>query len=210
MDLTTLTFLKDAGIGLAALLILGRIMFSLVQAAVEFFHGLREDNKERNGHFAMLLATNQAIAGQMELTRQAIERSAKRAEAQSEAIQANTTEVAGVRQAVGRLTQELEPLGAALDRDLKGPGEDFGAQLTQATHQVIDSLSQKVDDAQENVAGALQTAMQPVLTKLDTMRRELGETRQAILDGFGQVVRENANAVQSALDRHLEDTGPGE
>lgn len=68
-----MNWLKDISIALAVLLVLGRVMFTLTQTAAEFLRGLREDNKERNQHFEMLLGINQSIAQQTELTRNAIE-----------------------------------------------------------------------------------------------------------------------------------------
>lgn len=68
-----MNWLKDISIALAVLLVLGRVMFTLTQTAAEFLRGLREDNKERNQHFEMLLGIHQNIAQQTELTRSAIE-----------------------------------------------------------------------------------------------------------------------------------------
>src|SRR5258708_15969630 len=90
MDPLILNWLKDVGIATATLLVLGNVMARLLQSTIEFYRGVREDNKERNKQFATLLGINEAIAGQMDLTRQAIEHSARSSVEQDHAIRSNT------------------------------------------------------------------------------------------------------------------------
>src|SRR5579859_1459360 len=70
MDLTVLNWVKDAGIGVVVVIVMGRVIYLLAEAAIIYLKGLREDNKERNAQFARLLGMS---AGEMELTRKAIE-----------------------------------------------------------------------------------------------------------------------------------------
>ncbi len=107
MDPGLLNWLKDVGIASATLLVLGRIMFLLLQVTSEFYRGVREDNRARNRQIEELLATNKAIAGQMVLTRHAILRSTRASEQQDSAIRANAEEVAALRTDLAAARQEI-------------------------------------------------------------------------------------------------------
>ncbi len=112
IDPELLNLAKDVGIGLVALLVLGKIIFTLVQAVQEFLEGMREENVARNKHFEALLEINQAIASQIELTRQAIERESESNARQDKAIQASLAEIAALHQ---DLTKGFEAAQGQLD-----------------------------------------------------------------------------------------------
>ncbi len=124
MDPVLLNWLKDVGIATVTLLVLGKLMAELLRSTVEFYRGVREDNQARNEQFETLLNINQAIAGQMALTREAIERSARRSEQQDRSI----------RSSVEGLT--------ALRADLASGLTALGQQIIGARQDILDSLEQ--------------------------------------------------------------------
>jgi len=112
MDNLLLNWLKDVGIATAALYVLGRLMLQLLQVTVEFYRGVREDNRARNRQIEELLATNKAIAGQMVLTRRAIIRSTRTSLQQDSAIRANAEEIRALHEDLAEARREiLEALG---------------------------------------------------------------------------------------------------
>jgi hypothetical protein len=140
IDPDMLNLAKDVGISLVALLVLGKIIFTLVQAVQEFLRGTREENKARNKHFEALLKINQAIASQIELTRLAIERESESNARQDKAIQASLAELAALRADIasgfeatqGQLTQGLAPLNSKL--------EGIEAQLNETERVILDAV----------------------------------------------------------------------
>jgi hypothetical protein len=120
-DPTLLNWIKDVGIATVTL----AVMFKLVQAAIEFLRGIREDNQERNRQFETLLTINERIAGEMELTRQAIERSTHSSEQQDRAIRSNTEGIDVLRlDIVARLD--------ALGMQIAGTRQDILTRLERA------------------------------------------------------------------------------
>lgn len=189
-----LNLFKDIGIGAATLIILGRLMVKLVQAAIEFFHGLREDNQARNSHFATLLAVNQAIAGQMELTRQTLERAHEHDLRHLDALHAHTVELSAVRQEMTKgfdaaRLQSVEDMAVIEDQH-----DAFASQLADMSRDVVSSLAVQVGAADTHIVETVHTAMTPVLQRLDGMRLDLAEMRQAILDGLEQLIHPQASS----------------
>ena len=172
LDPVLLTWLKDVGIATAILLVLGRIMVQLVQAAIEFFRGVREDNRERNRQVQALLAINQAIAGQMALTREAIERSAHSSERQEQAIQSNVDEVATLQ----------EQLVSGLDRSRAVMADEVAALHRELAG--MERLDTKLDQTRTSLASALQQ----VLDRLDELGSQIQATRADILHSLEQAV----------------------
>jgi hypothetical protein len=124
MDPVILNWLKDVGIATVTLLVLGKIMAELLHSTIEFYRGVREDNQARNEQFETLLSINQAIAGQMELTRQAIDHSTRRSEQHDRTIRSSVEVMTAMR---ADLTSGLVALGQ---------------QITGARQDILDSLEQ--------------------------------------------------------------------
>jgi hypothetical protein len=121
VDPGTLNWLKDVGIATVTLLVLGRLMSVLLQSTMAFYEGVREDNKERNEQFETPLSINQASAGQMALTRQAIEQIGPISEQQAATVR---TSVAALQ---GSLTTAFGVLST---------------QMTDTRQDILDSLAQ--------------------------------------------------------------------
>jgi hypothetical protein len=155
IDPDMLNLAKDVGISLVALLVLGKIIFTLVQAVQEFLKGTREENRARNRHFEALLEINQAIANQIELTRLAIERESESNARQDKAIQASLAELAALRADIasgfeatqGQFTQGLAPISDKL--------EGIEAQLNETERAILDAF--------ERVAGTTSPAEKTLL-----------------------------------------------
>jgi hypothetical protein len=195
-----LNLVKDIGIGAATLLILGRVLFKLVQAAIEFFQGLREDNQARNSHFATLLAVNQAIAGQMELTRQAMERQQEGAAHQIEALRANTATLGTLQQAV---VHDVEAVRLQIEEGVSLLHKDHDRitmQLADLSRTLVDNLAQQFDATKDTIAEIVEMALSPVQSQLDALCRELSEkTSRVALSGAVQKPN-----VDKALEAALE------
>jgi hypothetical protein len=106
-----LNLVKDASIGGIALLVLGRILFLLGNVATTFLSEIREDNKARNEQFKLLLQINQAVAGQIELTRLAIERHGESTTQQEALLRASIQDLT-------RLCEELRQVWTDLTKRL--------------------------------------------------------------------------------------------
>ncbi len=206
-DPVALNWLKDIGVAAATLLVFGRVMYLLVEALVVFFRGVREDNRERNVQFGMLLNTNQAIASQMELTHQAIEQGMQAGERHTEAMRASTAELAAMRHDMDKgfsvarnyLVEHLQPFDVALDEMVDEVAnlvthitQEFqkDGQLQSTTQQSISGLSTQLDAYQVSVIAAIVETLQPALDKLDKLEVQLTETRTAVVSAVEQVIEE--------------------
>jgi hypothetical protein len=117
-----LNLVKDASIGVIALLVLGRILFLLGNVATTFLGEIREDNKARNEQFNLLLQINQAVAGQIELTRLAIERHGESTTQQEALLRASIQDLTGLCEELRQVWTELtEQLPALLTKDRTTP-----------------------------------------------------------------------------------------
>jgi hypothetical protein len=179
-----LNFFKDIGIAVSILFVFGRIMLRLVQAWIEHLQSVREDNKARNSHFGLLLATNQSIASQVELTRQAIERGTRAQDRHDDTLRSTTT-------VVSSLQQEMQQGFTTTQREVQS---QVSPVLNGIAHLLVemDALSKGIDSDNATLLGEIGSHIKttqgflaeqllPIVTKLDDLTTQIVQTRQEIV-----------------------------
>jgi hypothetical protein len=166
MDLTLLNWFKDAGIGILAVYVMGRVFYALAEGAILYWKGLREDNKERNAQFAKLLGMS---AGEMELTRKAIEH---------------------MTRSQRSLGSEVTGLG---ERLMEGETH-LQLHLEQITREAVADLSEKLDHNQNHIVQEVARA----LDKLDKLGDQLADTKVDILEALEKVVQDKLGRSQAS------------
>jgi len=184
MDLTLLNWVKEAGIAVVVVIVMGRVIYLLAEAAIIYLKGLREDNKERNAQFARLLGMS---AGEMELTRKAIE----------------------------HMTRSHRGLGgevASLGERLVEGDTLLRLKVEQTAREAVADLTQKLDHSQTHIIRSVVEALQPALDKLDELGSQLAEARADLLDAFEKAVQDKLTDVTTprAVERNVELSSPSE
>jgi hypothetical protein len=161
MDLTLLNWIKDFGVGVVGLYVMGRVIYLLAEAAIVYWKGLREDNKERNEQFAKLLSIN---ADEVQLTRKAIEHMTR-----------------SHRSLIGEV--------ASLGERLVEEDNQLQLHLDMTTREAVDDLKEKIDDSQTHILLEVRQALQPALDKLDELEGHLADARVELLAAFEKAVQ---------------------